>query len=415
MSSTSTAPRLPVASEPSDSVRLRPGPRAYEDTASAGPDFGDLKVAVVHDWLVTYAGSERVLEQLLVLFPHAVVFTLIDFLSGEEREFLDGHEVRTSFLQSVPFAKRTYRRLLPLMPLAIEQLDVSGFDLVISSSHAVAKGVITGPDQMHICYCHSPIRYAWDLQHEYLKQSKLIRGPKSWLARWLLHRIRMWDTRTANGVDEFLANSEFVARRLEKAYRRSSTVIHPPVDAVTFSVGAKKEDFYLAASRMVPYKRMPLIVEAFSTMPDKRLVVIGDGPELQRVQQTAGSNVSVLGYQSTDELRDYMQRAQAFVFAAQEDFGIMPVEAQACGTPVIAYGSGGAAETVMDGITGIHFDEQSVEAITDAVRRFEETSFCANEVRENAERFSAHHFRDSVAEFVRERMSRRASLNGTRS
>lgn len=378
----------------------------------SAPDFSALRVAIVHDWLITYAGSERVLEQLLALFPHAVMFTLMDFLSEKERGFLDGHEVRTSFLQHFPFARTRYRRLLPLMPLAVEQLDVSGFDLVISSSHAVAKGVITGPDQLHLCYCHSPIRYAWDLQHQYLRESKLTSGPKSWLARWLLHRIRMWDSRTANGVDEFVANSDFVARRLNKVYRRPATVIHPPVDSETFTVRSQKEDFYLAASRMVPYKRVPLIVEAFAKMPDKRLVVIGDGPELPRVQELATANVSVLGYRETDELRDHMQRAKAFVFAAQEDFGIMPVEAQACGTPVVAYSSGGAAETVVDGKTGIHFHEQTADAIVQAVQRLDEAELCPLRIRANAERFSAQRFRTRIADFVSE-LARRRSLPGT--
>lgn len=375
------------------------------------PDLSGLKVAIVHDWIITYAGSERVLEQLLALFPQAVVFTLMDFMGERERGFLADHEVRTSFLQQLPFARTKYRHMLPLMPLAVEQLDVSDFDLVISSSHAVAKGVITGPDQLHVCYCHSPIRYAWDLQHQYLKESKLITGPKSWLARWFLHRIRMWDARTSNGVDEFLANSDFVARRLEKVYRRPSTVIHPPVDSDTFTVCTDKEDFYLTASRMVPYKRVPLIVEAFASMPDKRLVVIGDGPELGRVRELAGDNVTVLGFRETDVLRDYMQRAKAFVFAAQEDFGIMPVEAQACGTPVIAYGSGGAAETVVDGRTGVHFHEQSTEAIVDAVARFDQTEFCPLRIRANAERFSTERFRSRIADFVSEH-SRKRGLPG---
>ena len=395
--STAAAPAAPTvrrSSEPADVRRLRPR------SSSAMPDFSGLRVAVVHDWLVTYAGSERVLEQVLRLFPQAVVFTLLDFLPEEDRAWLEGHEIRTSFMQRIPFAGRVYRSLLPIMPLAVEQLDVSAFDLVISSSHAVAKGIITGPDQLHVCYCHSPIRYAWDLQHQYLRESNLHRGARSWPARWLLHRIRMWDARTANGVDAFIANSQFVARRLEKVYRRTSTVIHPPVNSSAFTPGPAKEDYFLAGSRMVPYKRMPLIVEAFARMPDRRLVVIGDGPDMDRVRDLAGDNVEVLGYQGSARLREYMQRARAFVFAAQEDFGIMPVEAQACGTPVIAYGSGGAAETVRDGVTGIHFHEQTVEAIVDAVHRFEEQSFRAETLRAHAETFSQENFRRNIATFV---------------
>ncbi len=362
--------------------------------------FQGLRVAIVHDWIITYAGSERVLEQLLAVFPDAVVFTLLDFLTGEERAFLEGREVRTSFLQKIPRAEKIYRRLLPLMPLAVEQLDLSGFDLVISSSHAVAKGVITGPDQTHICYCHSPIRYAWDLQHEYLREADMVTGPKSWLARWLLHRIRLWDVRTANGVDHFVANSAFVARRLQKVYRRSATVIHPPVDSETFAFEPEKDEYYLTASRMVPYKRVPLVVRAFSHMLNRRLVVIGDGPELERVKEEAGPNVTVLGYQDTERLRAYMQKARGFVFAAQEDFGIMPVEAQACGTPVIAYGNGGASETVIDGLTGVHFSEQSEAAIVDAIERFEDLEFRPEAVRDHAKRFGVKRFREQIAALV---------------
>ena len=255
-----------------------------------------MKVAIVHDWLVTYAGSERVLEQMLLCYPQADVFSLVDFLPVEQRGFLGGREVKTSFIQRLPGARKRYRSYLPLMPLAVEQFDVSSYDLVISSSHAVAKGVLVGPDQLHVCMCYSPIRYAWDLQHQYLKESGLDKGVKGLLARGLLHKIRIWDSRTAAGVDHFVAISQFITRRIEKTYRRSSDVIYPPVDVDRFGLRLDKSAFYLAASRMVPYKRMPMIIEAFNAMPDRKLMVIGDGPELQRCQQLAGPNVQVLGY-----------------------------------------------------------------------------------------------------------------------
>jgi glycosyltransferase involved in cell wall biosynthesis len=305
-----------------------------------------MRIAIVHDWLTTYAGAERVLEQMLICFPDADLFSLVDFLPPGQRDFIQNKRVTTSFIQRMPWARSKYRSYLPLMPLAIEQFDLSSYDLVISSSHAVAKGVITGPDQLHICMCYSPIRYAWDLQHQYLRESGLDRGMKGWLARCVLHRTRMWDQRTANGVDEFIAISNFIARRIRKAYRRDSTVIYPPVDVESFSLRQDKEDFYLTASRLVPYKRVDLIVEAFSRMPEKKLVVIGAGPEFSRIKASAGHNVDFLGYQPGEVLRDHMQRARAFVFAAEEDFGIAPLEAQACGTPVIAYGKGGALETI---------------------------------------------------------------------
>jgi len=359
-----------------------------------------LKVALVHEWLVNCAGSEKVVEQILKIYPQADLFALVDFLKDDERGFLGGRRAKTSFLQRMPFARRAYRNYLPLMPLAIEQFDLLDYDLVISSSHAVAKGVITGPDQVHVSYVHTPIRYAWDLQHQYLRESGLISGFKSWIARAALHYVRNWDTRTANGVDVFLANSSYIGSRIRKVYRRKSTVVYPPVDVDRFVLRAEKEDFYLAASRMVPYKRMPMIVEAFAAMPGKRLIVIGDGPDFARVQEAArgAANVSVLGYQSNEVLVDHMSRARAFVFAAQEDFGIIPVEAQACGTPVIAFGAGGVRETVIDSPdvqrrTGVFFGVQTAQALREAVETFEARGPYLPEVcRANALRFSPQVF-----------------------
>jgi glycosyltransferase involved in cell wall biosynthesis len=359
-----------------------------------------FRVAIVHEWLVTLGGSERVLRELISLYPDCDLFTVVDFLNDAERAEILGKHARTTFIQKLPFARKKYRTYLPLMPFAIEQLDLSEYDLIISSSHAVAKGVITGPDQLHICYCHSPIRYAWDLQHQYLHQSGLTRGLKSLSARLILHYIRIWDTRTAIGVDKFVANSAFIARRIQKLYRRDALVIHPPVDIGMFTARLDKEDFYLTASRLVPYKRVDLIVEAFASMPQRRLIVIGDGPEMERVRKLAGPNVTLLGFQSNDVLRDHLQRARAFVFGAEEDFGILPVEAQACGTPVIAFGKGGALETVIGldnaqgkAPTGLFFDEQTVPAVIDAVERFEMCHINPADCRAWAENFSIEVFR----------------------
>lgn len=363
-----------------------------------------MKVAVVHEWLDTYAGSERVLEQMLKAYPSADLFTVVDFLKDDERGFVLGKRAKTTFIQRLPGARKHFRSYLPLMPLAIEQLDLSGYDLVLSSSHAVAKGVITGPDQVHVSYVHSPIRYAWDMQHQYLNESGLAKGFKGAVARLVLHYMRLWDLRTANGVDAFIANSAFIARRIRKVYRREAQVIFPPVDLDRFQLHEHKEDFYLAASRMVPYKKMPLIAEAFAKMPDKRLVMIGDGPEIERVRAVAGTNVSVLGYQGTEVLADHMRRARAFVFAAEEDFGIMPVEVQACGTPVIAFGRGGATETVItEGPhrTGLFFGEQTVAALVEAVTRFESQAPCTPaDCRANAERFSVAAFHAGLKDAV---------------
>lgn len=359
-----------------------------------------MRVALVHDWSVGYAGSERVVEQILELFPEADLYMLLDSIPEDQRDFLKGKPVHTSFLQRMPWAHTKHRLYLPIMPYAVEQFDLSGYDLVISSSHAVAKGVITGPNQLHICYCHTPIRYAWDLQHQYLEESKLTRGFRSTLARLVLHYIRMWDVRTTNSVDVMVANSNFIARRIWKVYRREAVVIPPPVDVERFTLRETKENFYLTASRMVPYKRMDVIVEAFAQMPDKQLIVIGDGPEMAKIRAKATSNIQLLGYQPFPVLRDYMQRAKAFVFAAEEDFGIIPLEAQACGTPVIAYGRGGSAETILHGKTGWFFAEQSAEAIKDAVRQFEKGTFSPQECRKNAERFSVARFREAFSELV---------------
>lgn len=366
-----------------------------------------MKVAIVHDWLVTYAGAERVLEQMLKIWPQADLFSIVDFLKPDERGFIGEKEVTTSFIQNIPGAKNWYRNFLPLMPLAVEQLDVRAYDVVISSSHAVAKGVLVGPDQLHVCMCYSPIRYAWDMQQQYLKESGLNVGIKGWVARWLLHKIRLWDVRTANGVDQFIAISEFIGRRIQKTYRRDSVVIYPPVDVAAFEVHQSKDDFYLTASRMVPYKKIPLIVQAFAMMPDKKLVVVGDGPDFDKVKALAGPNVKILGYQSAEVLKDHMQRAKAFVFAAEEDFGIAPLEAQACGTPVIAFGKGGALETILGqnhlSPTGLFFYEQSVDSIINAVSLFERefaSRVSPHDCRKNAERFSQQHFRMQFKELV---------------
>jgi glycosyltransferase involved in cell wall biosynthesis len=370
------------------------------------PNLENLKIAIVHEWFVTYAGSERVVEQILNLFPHADLFAVVDFLNDSQRGFIQNKPVKTTFIQKLPFAKAKFRQYLPLMPLAIEQLDLSAYDLIISSSHAVAKGVLTAPHQLHISYVHSPIRYAWDLQHQYLKESNLERGIKSWIARWILHQIRIWDTRTANGVDLFVANSEFIARRIHKVYRRSATVIYPPVDLQNYTLCEQKQEFYLTASRLVPYKRIDLIVEAFSQMGDRSLIVIGDGEQMAKIRAKASSNIKFLGHLEPEALREYMQKARAFVFAAEEDFGITPVEAQACGTPVIAYGRGGVCESVRgldcDRPTGVFFAEQSVASIHAAVLEFEQNCdrILPTTCHENAMRFSTERFQAEFLQFV---------------
>lgn len=368
-----------------------------------------MKAAIVHDWLSVYGGAERVLEQMIELFPEADIYSLIDFVPEDQRQFLKGKQVHTTFIQNLPLARTKYRNYLPLFPYAIEQIDLSAYDLVLSSSYAVAKGVITGPNQLHICLCHSPIRYAWDLQHQYLKESNMDSGIKGILVKYLLNRIRMWDYRTANGVDDFIAVSGFIAKRIWKVYRRESHVIYPPVDIDSFNICHVKSDYYLTASRLVPYKKIELIVEAFSHMPDKKLVVIGEGPDYKKIKEIASPNVELLGHQPFAVLREHMQKAKAFVFAAEEDFGIVPIEAQACGTPVLAYGRGGALETIrgLDSRrpSGVFFQEQTSASLIQAVEQFEDrhSVITPDNCRNNAERFSAERFRSEFLAYVNER------------
>jgi glycosyltransferase involved in cell wall biosynthesis len=331
-----------------------------------------VKVAIVHEWFDTYAGSERVVEQMLAIWPEADLFALVDFLPEAERGFLGGRRVRTSFIQRLPLARRHFRKFLGLMPLAVEQFDLAGYDLVISSSHAVAKGVLTGPGQLHVSYVHSPMRYAWDLQGQYLRQAGLERGPLSWYTRWQLHQLRHWDRSSAVGVDSLVANSRYIAERIRKVWGRESTVIHPPVDVDRFALSDAAREHYLIAARMVPYKRIDLVAAAFAGMPGRRLVICGDGPELANVQAAvAGApNITLRGRVSQAELLALVQTARGFVFAAEEDFGIGMVEALAAGTPVIAYGRGGAADIVAPG-TGLLFAEQSADGISRAIEAFE--------------------------------------------
>ncbi|WP_278848017.1 glycosyltransferase family 4 protein [Megamonas hypermegale] len=368
-----------------------------------------MKVAIVHDWLVAYGGAEQFLNDLLSIYPKADIFALVDFLPKDKRDFILNKKVNTSFIQKLPKAKTKYRSYLPFMPMAIEQLDLSKYDLIISSSHCVAKGIITGPDQIHISYVHSPIRYAWDLQNQYLKEAGLDKGLKGWIAKAILHYMRIWDTRTANGVDYFIANSKFIARRIWKCYHRKANVIYSGINLDDFSFSDKKDDFYFTASRMVPYKKMDLIVEAFTQMPDKKLIVIGTGPDFDKIQKIAQGheNIKLMGYQPFEVLKDHMQRAKAFVFAAEEDFGRVPVEAQACGTPVIAFGKGGALETVRglgikDKPTGIFFDKQTKDSLIDAVNNFEQQANLIKykDCRNNALEFGLDKFRYNFKLYV---------------
>lgn len=375
-----------------------------------------MKIAIVHEWFDSYAGSEKVLEQMFKVYPEADLYAVVDFLPKDKRNFIQNKNVTTTFIQNLPKAKSKFRKYLPFMPLAIEQLDLSKYDVVISNSHCVAKGVITGPDQLHISYVHSPIRYAWDLQNQYLQEANLTHGLKGWIAKVILHYMRLWDYRTSNNVDYFLCNSKYIAKRIRKCYRREAKVIYPPVAVDDFNMCNQKEDYYLTASRMVPYKKIDLIVEAFSKMPDKKLVVIGEGQQFEKVKAKAKNNILLLGYQPFEVLKEKMQKAKAFVFAAEEDFGIVPVESQACGTPVIAYGKGGALETVVnydkEKPTGLFFKEQTVDSIVKAVNKFEKNQnlFFPENCRRNAEKFNEERFKKEFKTFVEEKIKEKEGI-----
>jgi glycosyltransferase involved in cell wall biosynthesis len=361
-----------------------------------------ISTAIVHEWLVSRAGSEKVVEQLLRLCPQADVFSLVEFLEPEAVSLIPpGTKVQTSFIQSLPWARRHFRQYLPLMPLAIEQFDLSAYDLIISSNHAVAKGVLTRPHQLHVSYVHTPIRYAWDLQQQYLQQAGLTSGVKSALTRLILHYLRLWDLATAHRVDCFVANSRYVARRIWKTYRRPATVIYPPVAIDRFRWQQPREDFYLTVSRCVPYKRVDLTVEAFNRL-GLPLVVIGDGPALASLQKTAQSNITFLRNPPDAVLSSYMERCRGFVFPAEEDFGITVVEAQAAGAPVIAYGKGGCAETVVDGKTGVLFGQQTVDHLVQAVQYFDghRHQFVAETIRYQAETFSELRFQQELTAYL---------------
>ncbi|GAB4189243.1 MAG: hypothetical protein Fur006_30350 [Coleofasciculaceae cyanobacterium] len=367
-----------------------------------------LKYALVHEWLTPKAtgGSELVVQEILQHID-ADVYALIDFESTNPQSYLFGRTIGTTFLQHLPWARNGVQKYLPLLPIAIEQLDLRGYDVILSSSHAVAKGILSTPQQLHICYCHTPMRYAWDLTFDYLNSSRMGQGVPGWLTRYLLFRLRQWDALSANRVDYFIANSIHTARRIWRCYRRRATVIYPPVNIERFPFQTEKEDFYLTVSRLVSYKRVSLIIQAFNQL-GLPLVVIGTGPDLKAIRKLAQPNVQVLGFQPNSVVEQYMARAKAFVYAACEDFGIALVEAQACGTPVIAYGAGGAVETVRDirqhpdSPTGLFFQSQSSCALVEAVETFESSkdSFNPEVARLNAASFAPKMFGDRYLAFL---------------
>jgi len=365
------------------------------------------KIAIVHEWLVNYAGSEKVVESFTNIFPESPIYTLVDFLDKEQRDIiLKGKQSVTSFIQHLPYAKKQHRKYLPLFPKAIESFNLKKFNLILSSSHSVAKGVRTKENQLHICYCHSPMRYAWDEADYYLQEANLTGGFKGKVAQLVLKYLKKWDVKSAQNVDYFIANSKHIAAKIKRIYNRQADVIYPPVDTQKFSLVTEKEDYYLTASRLVPYKRIDMIVDAFANMLDKKLVVIGSGPEKEKIKAKATPNIDVIGYQDFNSLKGYMEKAKAFVFAAEEDFGIIVVEAMACGTPVIAGNFGGTSESVIDGKTGVLFPDQSVESIISAIKKFEQISktLSYSAIRNHSEKFSRYTFEHNIKEYVNEKL-----------
>ena len=357
-----------------------------------------MKIAIVHEWLTIYGGSERVVEALHELYPDAPIYCLV-YDAERMPERFKQYDIRPTFLQKVPLAKKHYQMFLPLMPYAYEQLDLTAYDVVITSSSACAKGVITRSDALNICYCHTPIRYAWEFYYEYIHNFGKL---KKFLIGWFMHHIRMWDRLAADRVDYFMANSSYIQQRISKYYRRSSEVIFPPVNTYLYQL-KPKEDFYLIVSRLVTYKRVNLAVEAFNRL-GLPLVIIGDGGEAEALRKQAKGNVRFLGRLSDEEIADWYSRAKAFVFCGEEDFGITPVEAQAAGTPVIAYGRGGMLDTVVDGKTGIYFTESTADSLCAAIQKFEQDGVAcsAEQIKEHAEQFSLKRFQQQIDSYIKQ-------------
>ena len=358
------------------------------------------KVAIVHDWFDKYSGAERVIEQILDLYPNADLFALVDFLPQNERAFIKNKQVKTTFIQRLPFARKKFRNYLGFFPLAVDQIDLRGYDIVLSSSHAVVKGVLTHADQLHICYCHSPMRYVWDLYHDYLEDVGLKRGFKAGLVKWILHRIRIWDFVSSARVNYYIANSHYISRRIKNAYQRSSKVIYPPVNTALYVPVESKKSYYFTAARMVPYKKLALIAAAFSKMPDRRLILATNGEVTADFIRSVSPNVSVKVNMSPAEFHKHLTEAKAFVYAAEEDFGIVMAEAQAAGVPVIAYKKGGASEIVIDGQTGILYEHQTEDSIIDAIKNFENQNFDSQKISDAAKRFSIPSFKENFNDYV---------------
>lgn len=354
-----------------------------------------MKIALVHDWLTNMGGAERLIINFKELYPEAPIYTTVYNPENLDKE-LQNIDVRTSFLQKKKKARTNHQKYFPLMPMAFESFDLNEYDIVLSSSTSCAKGVITNPDTMHVCYCNSPMRYGWEFYYEYTENMGYF---KKSLVRYLMNYIRVWDQVSSNRVDYFIANSENVAKRIWKHYRRESVVIHPAVRTKLFNISEIDEDYFLIVSRLVPYKKIDIAVKAFDDL-GLPLVIIGGGPELDKLKVMAKDNIKFLGRQPDEVIKEYYSKCRAFIFPGEEDFGITPVEAQASGRPVIAYGRGGALETVVEGETGIFFKQQTVESLKEALNKFDKMKFDKVKIREHAMQFDEDKFKKKINNFI---------------
>ncbi len=367
------------------------------------------KIAIIHDWLDKKGGAEIVLEELYNLYPEADLFSLVNFANIEkDLPFLKKTKITTSFIEKLPFAKKHFRKYFFLFSIAIEQFDLNQYDLVISSSYAFAKGVITAPESAHICYIHSPIRYGWDLQFSYLKDAKLEKGLKSILVKYFLHKIRIWDVVSNTRVDKFIVNSSFIKQRVQKFYKRDATVVFPPTDIDYFKPKKdfKKENFYFTTCRHISYKRVDIIIEAFKKMPKKRLLIAGEGEETKKLKKLAENkeNIVFLGKVERIKLVEYMQKAKGFIYPALEDFGLVMVESLAAGTPVISYNRGGAKDILNDKVA-VFFENQTVDEIIKALKNFETRTFEQKDLLARANLFSRDIFLKRIKEIVNQKIN----------
>jgi len=359
------------------------------------------KIAIVHDWLYAAGGAEVVLAKLLQMFPKADIYTMVDLLPKKHRDFLEGHQIYTSILQKYSFVAKNHKYFIPIMPYLVEQFDLSQYDLIISDSHFVAKGVITAPKQLHIAYIYSPVRYGWDMYFDYDKAGAFGKGLKNlFMKRWL-HKLRIWDFVSAQRADFLISSSKFIQKRVKKYWGRDSTLVYPAIEIDDTIYCEKKQEYFVTLSRLIEYKKIDIMIEAFNELPQKKLIIIGEGRMKEKLQKISKSNITFTGYLPKNEAMEIVSKAKAFIFMAKEDFGIVPIEAQACGTPVIAYADGGAEETILKDKTGVFIEKQDKESLKEAILNFKIENFSPSVCREFAKNFSSFNFEKQLTTILK--------------